>query len=92
MPLYAIEDEMHAEMQGEYRSADLAIAELKRRAAIPFDQRPNLCPCKSRRNCGRLYSIITYDDSTQPWVETERKEVLRVSNEGAFWLEMREMD
>jgi len=43
--MFIIEDELHAEQQGEFPNKELAIAELKRRAHIAWDQRPNIAPC-----------------------------------------------
>lgn len=45
--MYAIEDEIHAEPHGEFSTRDQAIEELKRRAAIPWNEAPNVAPCMS---------------------------------------------
>lgn len=83
--VFVIEDERHAEPQGQFASFDQALAELKDRAAIPWDQRPNVAPCTNWCNCGRTYEIIEYDDSRLPWKELRRVAVLDVSASGIKW-------
>jgi len=88
--MFAIEDERHAEPQGQFASYAEAMAELKRRSTIPWDQRPNVAPCTNWRNCGRAYEIIEYDDSCVPWKEVRRVAVLEVSATGAKWADAAE--
>jgi hypothetical protein len=83
--MFIIEDEIHAEQLGEYASFDQALAELRRRANIPWDQPPNVAPCLSWKTCGRDYIIIDYDDSRLPWEERRRVPVLSVSSSGVKW-------
>jgi len=84
---FLIEDERHAEPQeGEFSSLAEALAELRRRASMPWDQPPNVAPCTNWRNCGRSYEIIEYDDSTQPPTEVRRFLALEVSATGAKWV------
>lgn len=85
--LFVIEDEAHAEVQGEYASLEEAVTELERRASLPWDQPPNQCPCTSWRTCGRRYEVIEYDDSSRPWRQMRRTPYLEVSAEGANWLQ-----
>jgi len=85
MSVHIIEDERHAEPCGEFDSREAAIAELKRRAAVPWDQEPNRAPCKSWKTCGREYELIEYDNSTQPYTEIGRVLVLRISQSGVVW-------
>ena len=80
-----IEDERHAEPQGEFASIEHAIAELKRRAKIPWDQDPNRAPCMSWQTCGRTYEVIEYDDAHTPWTEVRRLPALEVSASGVKW-------
>ena len=42
IPMFIIEDERHAEQQGQFASLKEALGELKKRAAIPWDQAPNV--------------------------------------------------
>src|SRR4051812_41266344 len=77
--MFIIEDEIHAEQHGEYASFDQALAELRRRASMPWDQPPNAAPCMSWRTCGRKYMVIEYDASRQPWKELRREPVLSIS-------------
>ncbi len=83
--MFVIEDELHAEHQGRFISFEEAIAELKRRAEIPWNQDPNRAPCMSWETCGRTYAVIEYDDSHLPWKELRRMTVLDVSASGAKW-------
>jgi len=85
MVLYVIEDELHAEFQGEYSTIERAFAELKRRAEIPWDEIPNRAPCKSWRKCGRSYELIEYDDSQTPYREVRRLLALEISETGIKW-------
>jgi len=84
--MFKIEDERHAELQvGEFATFDDAVAELRRRAHLPWDQQPNVAPCTNWRNCGRYYEVIEYDDSVRPWQELSRTLVLEVDAQGARW-------
>lgn len=83
--MFKIEDERHAEPQvGEFATFEDAVAELRRRAQLPWDQQPNVAPCTNWRNCGRNYEVIEYDDSV-PWKELSRTLVLEVDAQGARW-------
>lgn len=84
--MFIIEDDLHAEQQdGEFESLNAAIAELERRAGIPWDAPPNLAPCMSWRTCGRKYVVIEVDDTQAPWKEVSRIEVLDISADGVKW-------
>ena len=86
--MFKIEDERHAEPQaGEFRTFEDAVAELKRRASVPWDQDPNVAPCANWKNCGRNYEIIEYDDSVRPWRELGRKAVLEIDAQEVRWNE-----
>ncbi len=85
--MFIIEDERHAEPQeGEFSTLSDAIAELKRRAALPWDKAPNQAPCMSWQTCGRTYEVVEYDTSVTPWRELQRFPVLDVTAAGAKWL------
>ena len=85
--MFLIEDERHAEPQGgNFQTFDAAMAELRRLAAIPWDQPPNVAPCQGWRTCGRSYEIVEYDESSQSWRELRRIPALRVSAKGIEWL------
>lgn len=83
--MFALEDEQHAEPQGEFASRGEALDELRRRAAIRWDESPNACPCLSWRTCRRLYEIIEYDTSVMPWMAITRTSVLEISATGVRW-------
>jgi hypothetical protein len=86
--MFVIEDESHAEPQGEFATAEEAVAELRRRSLLPWDEAPNVAPCMSWRTCGRRYEVIEYDTSSTPWREIQRQAVLEVSASGAVWLNL----
>jgi hypothetical protein len=83
--MFLIEDEIHADHHGQFGSFELAVAELRRRAAIPWDQAPNVAPCVSWKTCERDYVVIEYDDSRLPWKELQRVAVLNISASGVTW-------
>lgn len=86
--MFIIEDEFHCETQsGKYLALPDAIAELQRRAAIPWDAAPNVAPCGSWRTCGRRYVVIEYDDRTTTWQALSRKPVLEISAAAVTWLQ-----
>jgi hypothetical protein len=84
--MFVLEDEFHAEVQGEYPDLPSALAELKRRATLPWDEAPNRCPCTSWKTCQRRYEVIEYDESVKPWKELSRKGYLEISSAGVKWL------
>lgn len=85
MTIFVIEDESHYELCGKYTSFDKALEDLEKRAKIPWDSVPNICPCTNWRKCDRNYQIIEYDDSVETWVEKSRTNVLNVSARGIAW-------
>jgi hypothetical protein len=77
-PMFVIKDEAHAEPQaGLFETRQQAIAELKRRAEIPWNEEPNRPPCTNWLNCGRRYELVEYDDA--PWTELSRILMLKIS-------------
>jgi len=82
LPEVVIVENLHAEHHGEFPDMAHAVAELKRRAAIPWDQPPNLAPCTSWRTCGRAYELIEYDDSEK---ELCRTLALEIRATGITW-------
>ena len=80
--MWIIEDKLHAELQdGEFHTRHDAIAELKRRANLPWDAAPNLAPCTVWQTCGRHYKLIERDGSK----EKSRESALDVSESGVIW-------
>ena len=85
--MYLIQDEEHAEQQpGEYASLPEAVAELRRRATIPWDAPPNQAPCISWKTCGRRYVVIECDRLAADWKEIRRIPMLHISSSGPRWL------
>lgn len=88
--MFVIEDETHAEpIKGEYKTFDDAFIELEKRASVPWDEKPNRCPCSNWKDCQRNYQIIEYDTSKIPWKELQRRNVLTISAKGIKWTEKR---
>ena len=85
MTEFVVTDESHAEHCAVYSSFEAALAELKRRSAIPWDQEPNRCPCTSWETCDRDYHILEYDDSVTPNRVVFRVAVLNMSANGVVW-------
>ena len=83
--IFVIDDELHAESQGEYDSLDEAISELRRRAALPWNQTPNIVPCADWKTCGRSYEIVEYDQTSIPWKELRRIPALKISASELAW-------
>jgi hypothetical protein len=86
MRIFVIEDEAHAERHGRFQTRPQAIAELRRRAAIPWDEEPNRAPCIGWRKCGRRYELVEYDQSNLPWKAVSRTLILKVSAAGVKWV------
>lgn len=79
---YIIEDESHAEWQWEYNSFNEALIELEKRKNIPWNEKPNICPCMSWKTCWRNYQILTFNNSN----EIERIPILNISAKWIEWL------
>ena len=87
--MFVIEDEAHAESQeGRFETRQQAMAELQRRAEIPWNEKPNRAPCVGWLNCGRRYELVEYDDRDLPWKELSRNLVLDISAAGVRWVVM----
>jgi hypothetical protein len=85
--MFVIEDEAHAEPQaGGFQTRQQAIAELRRRAEIPWNEEPNRAPCTNWLNCGRRYELVEYDDKASPWKEVSRNLILDISAGGVRWV------
>ena len=79
---FIIVDDLHAEEHGSFDTYDEARVELKRRAAMGWDERPNVAPCTSWRTCGREYHVCEYDADRTPWKLLADVPVLNVSAAG----------
>ena len=85
--MFIIEDERHAEHDGRFATFEQALVELRRRAAIPWNEEPNVAPCTGWQTCGRDYAIVEFDDSKMPWKEIRRVPALQLSDAGARWFD-----
>jgi hypothetical protein len=84
--MFMIEDETHCESAGRFGTFEDALAELRKRADVPWDMEPNRAPCVGWRTCGRTYEIVEYDDSQIPWRPLNRVRVLEISAGGVNWV------
>jgi hypothetical protein len=84
MPRFLIEDERHADWCGEFDSLEDVELELRRLAAIPWDEEPNQAPCQSWATCGRTYVVIDRGDSQTP---KSSRSALNISKSGVVWHE-----
>ena len=82
---FIIEDEMHAELLGEFTDFNNAILEITKRIHVPWNEEPNVCPCVSWKTCGRNYQIVEYDAIQNSWKEVKRTTVLEISSKGTKW-------
>lgn len=79
--MFIIQDEIHSEPQGgKYNTFEEAVAELQRRASLPWDEPPNRPPCISWLTCERRYTIIDLSTS-------RRTPFLNLSADEANWLQ-----
>jgi hypothetical protein len=85
--MFVIEDEKHAEIdfKTEYETFDLALAEIRRRVALPWDIAPNVAPCMSWRTCGRFYAIGEYDTTTTPYTCRKVSYIVKIDAAGVEW-------
>jgi hypothetical protein len=81
-----IEDRIHCDHHGRFETFADALAELRRRAVIPWDERPNAAPCTSWKTCGREYQVMEFDDAQEPWKLLRGVAVLKVSAKGVEWV------
>lgn len=58
---YVLEDDLHAETLAESSDKETALAEARRRAALPWDGPVNKPPCRNWRRCGRHLMLVTFD-------------------------------
>lgn len=87
MVKFSIEDEVHAEWQGDYSSFEAALDEIKRRAALPWDEAPNRCPCAGWKKCERLYTITEYEVPDPTYTPKGEWGVMTISYQGVVWHE-----
>jgi hypothetical protein len=85
MTIFTIEDELHAEIHGEYETFDLALNEIRKRSIIPWNQAPNVAPCVSWRTCGRHYEIREWNNTTNPWTLIESTPIVKIDAAGIRW-------
>lgn len=82
---FVVEDRAHADVIGEYAELDEALAELRRRAAIPWNEPPNRTPCSEWATCRREYQVCEVAGTQIIWEELRCYMVLEVSPAGVKW-------
>ena len=83
---FAIQDAIHLDEAGAYRSLDAAIAQLKRLARTPWDSPPNRPPCASWEGCGRDWEILEVaHDEGIPWRLVQTIPAVAVSRYAVTW-------
>jgi hypothetical protein len=87
--MFVIEDVWHAEWIGRFNSRDEAEVELRKLAQLTWDEGPNACPCTSWRTCGRLYHLIHFETSSDPWRVLNNEARLEVSPKGTKWFSIK---
>lgn len=85
--MIVIDDNIHCDLWSMFKTFEDAITELRRWAAIPWDEPPNRAPCDRWRECGREYVVMEVEVSQPPpWKRLRRVAVLKVSAEGVEWV------
>ena len=84
--MFMIEDEAHAEQLGEHDDRAAAISRLHQLSELPWDQPPNVAPCRSWQTCGRRYELVEYDTATTPWRLLTCTPAMNISAGGVEWL------
>ena len=83
--LFVLEDELHAEWISRWPTFADARAEVERLATVPWDEKPNRCPCISWRTCRRRYCITELDTTRTPWRRVKETFVLDIGSRGVTW-------
>lgn len=82
---FSVEDEVHAEWQGDFSTFEGAMEELVHRAKLAWNQAPNRCPCTGWKTCERVYTITEFDVSDSQLKVINECEVLTISSKGVVW-------
>jgi hypothetical protein len=82
---FAINDSIHLDQEGTYRSIDAALARLRQLARQPWDAAPNRAPCSSWESCGRDWEILEYEVETIPWQLRETIPAVSISRDAVTW-------
>lgn len=85
--MFVIEDEIHAEWCGEFKTYMGALSEFQARSKIAWDAAPNASPCMSGKTCSQDYYILEFDSSLEHWRKVSRTHALSISSKGMFWKE-----
>jgi hypothetical protein len=85
--VFVIEDEGHSEwLPGEFASFDDALSEVRRLAAVPWNTPPNQAPCTGWEGCGRDWTILEFDRTTEPhWTELDRTPIVEIRKARVRW-------
>lgn len=85
--MFLIQDDLHGEPFGEFETRQQAFSELRRLAAIPWNEEPNQAPCVGWLECGRNYELVEYEKIPGHYHRQISKTlVLDISAAGIRWL------
>ncbi|HUG66417.1 MAG TPA: hypothetical protein VMM76_01620 [Pirellulaceae bacterium] len=85
MASFNVYDDIHCDLCGKFCTFAEALAEIRRRCAIPWDQLPNRAPCKSWKTCGRKYRIREYSSPTSDRL-LNSTDICDINADGIKWL------
>lgn len=80
--MFAIEDERHWEVIGNFHTHQQAIEALRNLASLPWDHGQNKPPCTTWKQCGRRYQLVEYEGE---WLEISRTLMLEISADTTRW-------
>jgi len=83
--MFIVEDQWHADVAGSFPSFEDALREVRRLAAMPFDEDPVRAPCKSWRTCGRAYEIVEIDHVSSDRTVLSRAAIVEMDADGVRW-------
>ena len=84
--MFIVDDDIHCELIGEFRTFEDAKSFLEKTAELSWDDRPNRAPCVDWKRCGRKYVI--YDDGgVSSYLLNTPTPILNVNAEGIEWIE-----
>jgi len=84
---YVVDDDLHYDLSLRFATFAEALAEIRRLAALPWDDEDAQAPCIDWETCERHYVNYEYDDSKGRAEEVRQMPVATVSAQGVVWNE-----
>lgn len=81
--MFTIEDNWHCELKGNFPTFDLALAQIREWAKLPWNEEPNLAPCMSWPTCGRFYDIVESKYEGREFVRATP--IVQIDSKGVRW-------